>query len=64
MVVSPILGVLAGVMSVANTVPYVRDVGAVGTAGPSLLLYPLYFCAVNGAIAVLIAQRRARVAAV
>mgnify|MGYP003291886661 CR=1 FL=1 len=26
MVVSPILGVLAGVMSVANTVPYVRDV--------------------------------------
>jgi len=38
--------------------------GAVGTADPSLLLYPLYFCAVNGAIAVLIAQRRARVAAV
>jgi hypothetical protein len=38
--------------------------GAVGAADPSLLLYPLYFCAVNGAIAVLIAQRRARVAAV
>lgn len=38
--------------------------GAVGTADPSLLLYPLYFCAINGAIALLIAQRRARVAAV
>ena len=38
--------------------------GAVGTADPSLLLYPLYFCAINAAIAVLIAQRRARVAAV
>jgi hypothetical protein len=38
--------------------------GAVGTADTSLLLYPLYFCAINAAIAVLIAQRRARVAAV
>jgi hypothetical protein len=38
--------------------------GAVGTGDPSLLLYPLYFCAINAAIAVLIAQRRARVAAV
>jgi hypothetical protein len=38
--------------------------GAVGTADPSLLLYPLYFCAINAAIAMLIAQRRARVAAV
>jgi hypothetical protein len=34
--------------------------GAVGTGDPSLLLYPLYFCAINGAIALLIAQRRAR----
>jgi hypothetical protein len=36
--------------------------GAVGAADPSLLLYPLYFCAINAAIAVLIAQRRARLA--
>ena len=35
--------------------------GAVGTGDPSLLLYPLYFCAINGAIALLIAQRRAHV---
>jgi hypothetical protein len=34
--------------------------GAVGTGDPSLLLYPLYFCAITGAIALLIAQRRAR----
>jgi hypothetical protein len=34
--------------------------GAVGTGDPSLLLYHLYFCAINGAIALLIAQRRAR----
>jgi hypothetical protein len=32
--------------------------GAVGTDDASLLLYPLYFCAINGAIALLIAQRR------
>jgi len=32
--------------------------GAVGTGDASLLLYPLYFCAINGAIALLIAQRR------
>jgi hypothetical protein len=38
--------------------------GAVGAVDPSLLLYPLYFCAVNAAIAMLIAQRRARVATV
>jgi hypothetical protein len=35
--------------------------GAVGTGDPSLLLYPLYFCAINAAIALLIAQRRAHV---
>jgi hypothetical protein len=34
--------------------------GAVGAADPSLLLYPVYFMLVNGAIAVLIHQRRAR----
>ena len=32
--------------------------GAVGTLDPSLLLYPAYFCLVNGAIAVLIHHRR------
>lgn len=36
----------------------VLAVGAVGTGDVSLLLYPLYFCAINGAIAMLIAQRR------
>ena len=34
-------------------------VGAVGALDPSLLLYPAYFCLVNGAIAVVIQQRRA-----
>ena len=33
--------------------------GAVGAADPSLLLYPIYYCMVNGAIAVLILCRRA-----
>ena len=32
--------------------------GAVGAPDPSLLLYPAYFCLVNGAIAVLIHHRR------
>ncbi len=31
---------------------------AVGTINPSLLLFPLYFCLANGAIALLIRQRR------
>jgi hypothetical protein len=33
--------------------------GAVGGLDASLLLYPVYYCAVNGALAVLIAGRRA-----
>jgi hypothetical protein len=33
-------------------------VGAVGSADPALLLYPAYFFLVNGAIAILIHQRR------
>ncbi|HEX6677228.1 MAG TPA: hypothetical protein VF486_19645 [Actinomycetes bacterium] len=32
--------------------------GSVGAADPSLLLYPIYFCLVNGAIAALIRHRR------
>src|SRR5687768_3859240 len=32
--------------------------GAVGSADPALLLYPAYFCLVNGVIALLIHQRR------
>ena len=32
--------------------------GAVGTLDVSLLLYPIYFCLANGAIAVLIVERR------
>lgn len=32
--------------------------GAVGTLDVSLLLYPVYFCLANGAIAVLIVERR------
>jgi hypothetical protein len=36
--------------------------GAVGAADPSLLLYPVYFCLVNGAIAVLIHHRRSLLA--
>ena len=32
--------------------------GAVGVLDISLLLYPIYFCLVNGAIALLIHQRR------
>jgi hypothetical protein len=34
-------------------------IGAVGTPDLSLLLYPIYFCAVNAAIALLIRHRRA-----
>ena len=34
-------------------------VGAVGALDPSLLLYPAYFCLVNGAIAAVIQRRRA-----
>jgi hypothetical protein len=36
--------------------------GAVGVPDPSLLLYPAYFCLVNGAIAVLIHHRRSLLA--
>jgi hypothetical protein len=36
--------------------------GAVGTPDLSLLLYPVYFCLVNGAIAVLIRHRRSLLA--
>jgi hypothetical protein len=36
--------------------------GAVGAPDPSLLLYPAYFCLVNGAIAVLIHHRRSLLA--
>jgi hypothetical protein len=38
--------------------------GAVGAVDPSLLLYPVYFCLVNGALAVLIRHRRGRLASV
>jgi hypothetical protein len=34
--------------------------GAVGSADPALLLYPAYFCLVNGTIALLIHERRRR----
>jgi hypothetical protein len=37
--------------------------GAVGALDASLLLYPVYFCLVNGALAALIVQRRAVIAA-
>jgi hypothetical protein len=37
--------------------------GAVASAEPALLIYPAYFCAVNGAIALLIHRRRAVLAA-
>ena len=37
--------------------------GAVGSASPELLVYPIYFCAVNAAIALLICRRRAVLAA-
>jgi hypothetical protein len=33
--------------------------GAVGSADVSLLLYPAYYCLINGAIALLIHHRRA-----
>jgi hypothetical protein len=36
--------------------------GAVGALDPSLLLYPVYFCLVNGAIAVLIYHHRSLLA--
>ena len=38
-------------------------VGAVGTWTPALLLYPVYFCLVNGALALLLYQRRAMLGA-
>ena len=90
---APVLGVLAGVIGIADTVPYMRDIirgvtrlvpktyrdpdsetlvtfafaclggalaaGAVGAVDASLLLYPIYYWLVNGAIAVLIHHRRA-----
>ena len=34
-------------------------VGAVGACTPALLLYPVYFCLVNGALALLLYRRRA-----
>jgi hypothetical protein len=34
--------------------------GAVGRLDASLLLYPIYFCVANGAIALLIVSRRGR----
>lgn len=34
--------------------------GAIGSADPALMLYPGYFCVVNGAIALLIHERRRR----
>jgi hypothetical protein len=37
--------------------------GAVASAEPALLMYPVYFCAVNAAIALLIHRRRAVLAA-
>jgi hypothetical protein len=37
--------------------------GAVGTASVALLMYPIYFCMVNAAIALLIFRRRAVLAA-
>jgi hypothetical protein len=37
-------------------------VGAVGTFDPALLLFPVYYCLANGAIAVLIGSRRAALA--
>ena len=88
--VAPVLGVLAVLVGIADTIPYVRDVlrgttrphrgtwliwsvlaivvaslagllaaGAVGMPDLSLLLYPVYFGLVNGAIAILIHHRRA-----
>lgn len=100
--IAPVLGLLAGLVGIADTIPYVRDtVGgstrphrgtwliwsvlaivvclsqradgaswslimaaaqAVLTSAASLLLYPVYFCLVNGAIAVLIHHRRSLLA--
>ena len=37
--------------------------GAVGALDPSLLLYPIYYCLVNGAIMLLILHRRGVLAA-
>ena len=37
--------------------------GAVGHLDASLLVYPAYYCVVNGAIALLIVHRRAALAA-
>src|SRR5881394_2839760 len=95
MTLAPVFGVLAGVVGVVDTIPYVRDIvrgstrphrgtwfiwgvlaivecvshgaggalaaGAVGAVDASLLCYPIYYCLVNWAIALLIHQRRALV---
>jgi hypothetical protein len=37
-------------------------VGAAGSARPALLMYPIYFCVVNAAIALLIHRRRTALA--
>ena len=95
--VAPVLGLLAGVVGIADTIPYVRDTvggstrphrgtwliwsvlaivvclsqradggalaaGAVGAPDVSLLLYPVYSCLANGAIAILIHHRRSLLA--
>ena len=87
--IAPVLGLLAGVIGVADTLPDVRDTlagrtrphrgtwliwgvlaivvcllaaGAVGTIDVSLLLYPVYYCLANGALALLIHHRRVVVA--
>ena len=52
-VVVPVLGILAGALTA----------GAVGAFDVSLLLYPVYYCLANGAIALLIHRRRAVLAA-
>ena len=48
---------------VGGTLAGALAAGAVGALDAALLLYPIYYCVANGAIAFLIAHRRGTVAA-
>jgi hypothetical protein len=54
----------AGRTPVAVSLGGALAAGAAGARNASLLIYPAYYCLVNGAIALLIYQRRAALARV
>jgi hypothetical protein len=59
--IAPVLGLLAGVVGIADTIPYVRDTVR-GSTRPHRGTWLIWSVLVNGAIAVLIHQRRSLLA--